>query len=112
MEKKMSLNSLAFIIAGIILVCLFLFILANSKKKRWYKVTLANQTIMLLSRDIGDRWWRSNTYWLRFKKEDGTEVSFSSGGHWVLMLEEVSESRLQDVRREVAQYNSASSKGV
>ena len=102
----MSLNVLAFIIAGIILVCLFFYIFTNSKKKRWYKVTLANQNVMLLSRDIGDRWWRSNSYWLRFKKEDGTEVSFSSGGHWVLMLEEVSESKLQDVRREIAQMTS------
>ena len=91
---------MGWIIIGFI-VLLGLWIVIGSRKKRWYKVYLANNDVLLLKRDMNERWWRTNDRYLRFKNEDGKEITFPSNAHWVLMWEEIPDSELSLAREEI-----------
>ena len=76
----------------------------SSRQKKWYIVYLANNDIMLLSRDLNDRWWRTSTRYMRFKDEMGREVTFPAEAHWILMWREVRQSQLNDAREEIQRH--------
>lgn len=94
------MDYIGYVIIGLI-VLLGVWITFGSRKKRWYKVYLANNDIMLLQRDIKERWWRTSDRYLRFVNEQGHEITFPSNAHWVLMWEEVPDSEIDIVRDEI-----------
>jgi hypothetical protein len=79
------------IIIAVMVLAVFIYSVLVSGKKRWYKVYLANNDVMLLYRDLNERWWRTNDRFFRFKNEVGKEVSFPTSGHWILFMEEVTD---------------------
>ena len=90
------------IIAGCLIVIIAIWIIVGSKKRKWYKVSLANNDILLLYRDINERLWRTSDRYMRFKNEQGKEITFPSNAHWVLMWEEIPMSEISLVREEIA----------
>jgi hypothetical protein len=85
-------------------VGMLVWVTVGSSKKTWYKVYLANGDILLLQRDLKERWWRTSDRYMRFKDERGREITFYSGGHWVLMTEEVPNSELGIVKDELQRH--------
>lgn len=79
---------------------LFMWLVAIPQKKKWYKVYLANNDVLLLQRDSGARWRTSDRY-MRFRDERGHEITFPSGAHWILMWEEVKDNELELVKQEI-----------
>lgn len=96
----MNASVIGYIILGLILA-LAISIMFQSKKRSYYKVYLANNDIKLLYRDFRERWWRTSDRYMRFKDEHDKEITFPSGAHWVLMMEEVDENELDIVRDEI-----------
>ena len=78
-----------------------LWVIIGSRKKRCYLVYLANNDILLLWRDLNERWWRTNDRYLRFKNEEGKEITFPSNAHWVLMWEEVPNNEISLAREKI-----------
>lgn len=87
-----------------VVVGMLIWVTIGSSKKTWYKVYLANGDILLLQRDLKERWWRTSERYMRFKDERGREITFYSGGHWVLMTEEVPIKELENVKAEIRQH--------
>lgn len=96
------MNLIGWILIGLI-VLIGVGITLQSRKKKWYKVYLANNDVLLLYRDIRERWWRTSDRYMRFKDEFGREITFPSNAHWVLMWEEVDEEELDIVRNQIAE---------
>ncbi len=84
-----------------LIVILGLWITFGSRKKRWYKVYLANNDVLLLQRDLKERWWRTSDRYMRFVNEYGKEITFPSNAHWVLMWEEVPDNEVDVVKDEI-----------
>ena len=99
------------VIAAVIIVGVAIYITVGSKKRKWYKVTLANNDVMLLYRDLNERWWKTNDRYMRFVNEYGKEVTFPSAAHWILMWEEIPSTELNRVREEIRQINIQNQKG-
>ncbi len=93
------------IIIGIVLVLLIavlgVWVMAGSKRVRWYKVYLANNDVLLLRRDLNERFWRTSDRYMRFKDEFGKEITFPSNAHWVLMWQEVPKNEIEIVKQEI-----------
>ncbi len=89
------------IIMAVMIVAVGTWIIIGSKRRRWYKVYLANNEILLLYRDFKERWWRTSDRYMRFKDEHGREVTFPSNAHWVLMWEDVRKDEIDVVRDEL-----------
>ncbi len=81
-----------------LIALLGIWVYFQSRRKTWYKVTLANNEERLLYRDLQVRFWRASDKYVRFKNEQGLEVTFPSQGHWVLQWEEVPLAKLNEVR--------------
>ena len=94
------MDYIGYIIIGLI-VALALWITFGSRRKKWYKVYTADNKIMLLQRDIKERWWRTSDRYMRFMDEWGKEWTFPSNAHWVLYWVEVPENELETVRDEI-----------
>lgn len=101
-----------YIVVGILILGLMIWVITGSKKRMWYKVYLANNDVMLLYRDLNIRWWRTSDKYLRFKKEDGEEITFNSNGHWILFWESVNIKNLNVARQEVQRIKEAQAKAV
>ena len=86
-----------------LLIILGVWLYLGSKKKRWYKVYLANNDILLLSRDLTERWWRTSNRYMRFKNEFGKEFTFPAEAHWILYWEEVPDMEVGKVKEEIRQ---------
>ncbi len=89
-------------VIAVFIIGLAIWITIGSKKKTWYKVYLANNDVMLLYRDLNERWWRTSDRYMRFKNDQNQEVTFPSSAHWILMMVAVSEADVQKVREEIA----------
>ena len=89
------------IIAGCLIAIVAIWIIVGSKKRKWYKVLVANNEILLLYRDINERLWRTSDRYMRFKNEQNKEITFPSNAHWVLMWEEIPMSEISLVREEI-----------
>ena len=89
-----------YILIGLI-VLLALWITFSSRKKKWYKVHLASGDVMLLQRDLRERWWRTSERYMRFMDEYGKEVTFPSGAHWILMWVEVPDGEVEITKEEI-----------
>jgi len=90
------------IVLLVLIVALGAIVIMGSRKRKWYKVYLANDEVRLLYRDLNERWWRTSDRYMRFKDENGNEVTFPSGAHWVIMWEEVIKEDLEKVREDIA----------
>lgn len=90
---------LYFILGSIVILAIWVTL--GSRKKTWYKVYLANNDVMLLCRDMNNRWWRSNGTYLRFTTEQGVEITFPANAHWILMMEEVPIDQLDVARADI-----------
>jgi hypothetical protein len=90
-----------FYVIFILIVGLAIWVSVGSKKRRWYLVYLANNDVLLLNRDLNERWWRSNGTYLRFKNELGDEVTFLSQGHWIIKMVSVPDNQLEIAREQV-----------
>jgi hypothetical protein len=97
----MDSNTVLMVILGVLIIATAVWVYMGSRKRQWYKVYLANNDVMLLYRDLNERWWRTNGTYMRFKNEYGKEVTFLSNAHWVLMMEEVPLSELNVAKEEV-----------
>lgn len=89
------------IIMAAMIVGVGVWIIVGSKRRRWYKVYLANNEILLLYRDFKERWWRTSDRYMRFKDEHGKEITFPSNAHWVLMWEEIHKNEVNLVSEEL-----------
>ena len=89
------------IILGIIILIVGAWTIIGSRKKKWYKVYMANNDVRLLCRDLNERWWRTSDRYLRFKDEHGREITFPSNGHWVLMWEEIPDELIEFTKEEI-----------
>jgi hypothetical protein len=97
-------NTTVLIVLGIVILLLAIWVTFGSKKKKWFKVFLANNDVMLLYRDLNERWWRSNGAYLRFKDEYGHEYTFPMGGGshtWILMWVSVPDNELNVAREDI-----------
>jgi len=92
---------IGYVLVGMIIL-LGLWITFGSKKKKWYKVYLANNDVMLLQRDLKERWWRTSDRYMRFINEYGQEITFPSNAHWVLFWVEIPENELELARDEIS----------
>jgi hypothetical protein len=95
------------IIIGVFVVLMFAWLYLGSRKKRWYRVYIANNDVMLLSRDLNERWWRTSDRYLRFKDEFGREITFSSNAHWILYWVEVPDNELEATKIEIKRIKEA-----
>ena len=95
------MNTTIGILLGLLILGVAIWIIVGSKKRTWYKVYLANNEVLLLYRDFKERWWRTSDRYMRFKNEQNKEITFPSGAHWVLMMEEVGVEELDVVRDEL-----------
>ena len=95
------MNTAVFWVVLGIAVIFAIWIFVGSKKRTWYKVYLANNDVLLLYRDLNERWWRTSDRYMRFKKESGEEITFPSNAHWVLFWEEVTKGQLSLAREEI-----------
>ena len=96
------MNTTTVLIAfGVLLLALAIWIIYGSKKRQWYKVYLANNDVLLLYRDMNERWWRTSDRYLRFKDEKGSEITFPTNGHWVLMWEAIPLDRVEITKQEI-----------
>lgn len=100
------MNLIGWILIGIILL-IGVWIIFQSRKRKWYKVYLANNDVLLLYRDIKERWWRTSDRYMRFKDEFGREITFPSNAHWVLMWEEVDPDEVEIVRSQIQEMKTA-----
>lgn len=91
---------IGYVVIGLIFA-LGIWVTFGSRKKKWYKVYLANNDVLLLQRDLKERWWRTSERYMRFVNEEGKEVTFPANAHWILMWEEVPEVELDIVREEI-----------
>ena len=64
---------------------------------------LANNDIMLLQRDLKERWWRTSDRYMRFVDEFGREYTFPANAHWILFWVEVLEGQLEEAKLELQQ---------
>ena len=96
----MSVNAVVGIVLGVAVVFLAGWLIFGSKKRAWYKVYLANNDVMLLYRDLNERWRTSDRY-MRFKNELGDEVTFPSSAHWILFWESIPEGGLEVAKDEI-----------
>lgn len=70
-------------------------------KKKWYKVYLANNDVMLVYRTWRER-WLSNDKYPKFRRDDNNRlVTFPAEAHWALMWEQVPENEVGAVREEI-----------
>ena len=97
----MEVNTIIGIILAVLVLSLIIWVITGSKKKIWYKVYMANNDVMLLYRDLNERWWRTSDRYMRFKTEQGVEITFPSNAHWVLFWEAIPEGTLDVAREEV-----------
>lgn len=91
------------LIALVAIVVVAIWVTIGSRKKRWYKVFLANNEVMLLYRDLNERWWRTSDRYMRFKDEFGREVTFPAEAHWIIRMEEVPDAEVSAVREQLYQ---------
>jgi len=69
--------------------------------KKWYKLYLANNDIILAYRTWRER-WGSNDKYPKFRRDDnGRLVTFPSEAHWVLFWEQISKDEVGIVRDEI-----------
>ena len=91
------------VLIGIIAVLLILAFI-RGKCKKWYRVTLANNDVMLLYKIASDWWFKESKNRVVFRKENGSMVVFPGEAKWILMYEELdNEDEVQSVRNEI--YN-------
>jgi len=95
-----------YVLIGVI-VAVAVWITVGSRKKIWYRVSLANNDVLLLQRDLKERWWRTSDRYMRFKNEQGKEITFPSNAHWVLMWEEIPDNEVDIVRGEIKRIKEA-----
>ena len=107
----MDTNAIIGIVIGALVVALSAWVILGSHKKQWYKVYLANNDVMLLCRDMNERWWRTSDRYMRFKNEMGVEVTFPSNAHWILMWEAVPDSQVEKVRTDIYRMKQNLAKG-
>jgi hypothetical protein len=99
------MNNVIFYVVLACIIGLAIWVTVGSKKKQWYMVYLANNEVLLLCRDINERWWRSNGTYMRFKDELGNEVSFIANGHWILKMVSIPTNKLEDAKAEIKKIN-------
>jgi len=75
------------LVGAIILAVIVMLI--QSRRKRWYKVYMANNDVRLLYKTTTDWWFREGGGKLVFRDNDGRVWVFPSRGHWILMYMEV-----------------------
>ena len=69
--------------------------------KKWYKVYLANNDVMLVYRTWKER-WLSNSKYPKFRRDDNNRlVTFPSEARWALMWEQIPEDEVPAVREEI-----------
>ncbi len=105
------MNYIGYILIGLI-VLIGIWVYVGSKKIKWYLVYLANGDVMLLCRNLNERWWRSNGTYLRFKDERGDEVTFLTQGHWIMKMMSVEEEELEWARSEVVRLKQVNAEKV
>jgi len=70
-------------------------------KKKYYKVYLANNDIILAYRTWRER-WLSNDKYPKFRRDDNNRlVTFPAEAHWALFWELVPEDEVPAVREEI-----------
>lgn len=74
------------------------------RKKTWYKIERANNSLLLLYRTNIDT-FRSNQNILRFKNDQGHEVILH--WHWILSLESIPDNEVSIVRAELQRIKQA-----
>lgn len=97
----MDINWYIGIVLIVLIVALGVWVVMNSKKRRWYKVFTADGNCYLLYRDWNERMWRTNSFYLRFKDEGDLEYTFPAQGHWVLMMVEVKDDMIGVAKQEI-----------
>lgn len=95
------MNQTVGIILGLLIVAIAAWIMFESRKRKWYKVYMANNDVRLLYRDFKERWWRTSDRYMRFKDEYGKEITFPANAHWILMWEEVYPEEITAVKDEI-----------
>jgi hypothetical protein len=101
------ISSYLLIAIGVVIVGLMLWVSFGSKKKKWFKVYLANNDVMLLYRDFNERVWRTSDRYMRFKDEYGREVTFPSNAHWILMWESVADDKVAEEKENIRKMKEA-----
>lgn len=94
------MDYIGYILLGVVVVVL-IWVTFGSSKVKWFKVYLANNDVLLLKRDMKERFWRTSDRYMRFKDERNREITFPSNAHWVLMWEEIPNNELNIVRAEI-----------
>lgn len=90
------------VVVAVIVIGIGVAIVGGSKK-RWYKIHLANNDILLLYKNTADWWIRDTSSRIVFRNEYGRLVGFPSGSHsWILMYEEVKEEEIEVAKAEIA----------
>lgn len=94
------MDYIGYVLIGLIIL-LGIWVMFGSRKKKWYKVYLANNDVMLLQRNLRERWWRTSDRYMRFIDEKGKEITFPSNAHWVLFWEEIPNNELEVARHDI-----------
>lgn len=93
---------LEWILAGLVVIAL-IYVIISSRKKRWYKVYLANNDVLLLYKTVGDFWFREGSGKAIFRYEDGRVVVFPDRGHWIAYYVEVRD--VEAAKRDIEAIN-------
>lgn len=79
----MTIGSWVFV--GVLVVAIVGFIVSG-RRKRWYKVYLANNDVLCVYRVMSDWWWRDSSGMKGFRLPDGRVLDVSK--HWIIKVEE------------------------
>jgi hypothetical protein len=69
-----------------VIVVAFISIVFGGRKKKWYKVYLANNDVIPVYRKMSDWWWRDTSGMMGFRLIDGRRLNVSK--HWIIKVEE------------------------
>ncbi|MCJ7655160.1 MAG: hypothetical protein MUO97_07695 [Dehalococcoidia bacterium] len=76
------------------------WLLLSMRVKRWYKVYLANNDVILACRTWRERWWSGGKF-MQFREDSGRLITFPSDAHWILMWEQIPDNEVELVRQQI-----------
>jgi len=69
--------------------------------KKWYKIYLANNDVILAYRTWRERWLSKDKF-PKFRRDDNNRlVTFPSDAHWILCWEQIPTDEVRVVREEI-----------
>lgn len=91
----------------VLIVTVAAIIILSGRKRKWYKVYLANNDVQLLYKKAYDWWFRESGQRVVFRRENGNIIVFPTRAHWILFFEEIEESEIDAVKAEIQAYKDA-----